>query len=564
MDRQEMAGPPDERSQEGTRAGRPRRRVDGIRRSENGQGDGNNQDGTLRVERPKASGPGEGGGLVGRAEREQITRWLAEGRLVCASDASVKGRRKAVAVWFGKDQTDEGIMVTESVRGEPHDSGRAEMKGPVIVAETMREIARESGVTGKVKIWTDSAETVQWAQKGRVRNLPSRSCSRNVDLKLRWAWAREKYGSEVEVVKVKAHQDEGKRYEELGFEAKRNVDCDAAAGRKVEVVDEEDYESEVAEAVGAMLWSREGGITGDPYKWVEGERAEAVICRRLRISKRTYDLVDWDVHERALGTIGKRERTLVKKMLWGELPTGKRLERNGHRSGKECALCGVEDAENHYLGCPQLRESRERRRVLGVMKGRMAKLGVNPYMGKWMEASLSGRSPTLESERNLGIRKVVYAAFNDQNSIGWDHLSKGRVSASMVRLQDWWRGVRAQAGAEIKMGSEVVVGKALGLALMTRHELWKDRSRLVIDTEGPARVRLLRERMRELAGAEHQVERRDQVLFERNRIPSDDQGEDRLRDWVEAVEMSIMRRARKEGAEDRELAQTMRDMRTRR
>ena len=93
-----------------------------------------------RVERPKASGLMEGEGAVSQAEGGQIKEWLAKGQLVCASDASVKGKRKAVAVWFGKDQTDEGIMITETVRGRPHDSGRAEMKGPVIVAETLKRM----------------------------------------------------------------------------------------------------------------------------------------------------------------------------------------------------------------------------------------------------------------------------------------------------------------------------------------------------------------------------------------------------------------------------------------
>ena len=516
--------------------------------------------GSPRVERPTASGPRKGEGPVGQAERELIKRWLEDGKLVCASDASVKGRKKAVAVWFGKDQTDQGVMVTESVRGEPHDSGRAEMKGPVIVAETLEQIAEESGVTGNVKVWTDSAEAVQWTQKGRVKNLPSRSCARNVDLKLRWASAHAKYGGEVEVVKVKAHQDDGKKYEELGFEAKRNVDCDEAAGRKVDVVEAEDFESVVEEAVGAMLWTPQGGITGDPYKWVEGERAQAVVCRRLRISERTYDLIDWEAHERALATIGKRERTLIKKMLWGELPTGKRLARNGHRSGRECALCGEEDSGNHYLSCPWLVESREQRRVLGVMKGRLAKLRVNPYMGKWIEESLSGKTPVLEEEKDLSIRRVVHAAFDDQNSIGWDHLTKGRVSISMAKLQGWWKWSQAREGIEMKMGSDVVVRKALGIALMTRHELWKSRSRQVVDKEGPARIRLLRERIGELASAEHRVERRDRGLFHGNRIPCDDQGEDRMRDWVEAVERSITRQERSERTEDSELARTMQGM----
>ena len=78
----------------------------------------------------------------------------------------------------------------------------------------------------------------------------------------------------------------------MSFEAQRNVDCDGAAGRKVETVEEEEFESEVVEAVGAMLWSQGGGITGDPYEWVERDRAEGVVRKRLRMTKRVFDLVD--------------------------------------------------------------------------------------------------------------------------------------------------------------------------------------------------------------------------------------------------------------------------------
>ena len=108
-----------------------------------------------------------------------------------------------------------------------------------------------------------------------------------------------------------------------------------------------------------------------------------------------------------------------------------------------------------------------------------------------------------------------------------------------------------------------MVAKALGLALMTRHELWKSRSRQVIAKEGPAQIKLLRERISELASEEHKVERRDQALFKENKIPGDDQGEDRMRDWIEAVERSIERRVQKEEAEDRGLAQAMQGMRSR-
>ena len=50
----------------------------------------------------------------------------------------------------------------------------------------------------------------------------------------------------------------------------------------------------------------------------------------------------------------------------------------------------------------------------------------------------------------------------------------------MTKIQDWWGQKRPKVGTRKKMGSDVVVQKALGLVLMTRHELWKSRSRQVI------------------------------------------------------------------------------------
>ena len=82
-------------------------------------------------------------------------------------------------------------------------------------------------------MWSYSAESVGFSNHGKIKNLPSRCCSRNIDLKLRWKTAQEKLGAHVEVRKVKAHQDQLKKYEDLSSEEKRNVDCDEEAGRKV-------------------------------------------------------------------------------------------------------------------------------------------------------------------------------------------------------------------------------------------------------------------------------------------------------------------------------------------
>ena len=165
-----------------------------------------------------------------KPEREAVRGWLKEGTLVYACDASVVGNQKAVAVWFGIKFSEEGVVITSSVQGLSHDLGIAEMMGPVIVMEVLQEIKEESGVEGDVVIWSDSAETVGLCNDGVLKHLPSRSVSRNMDLKIKWNVSKEKYRGKLRLRKVEAHQDDGTKYKDLSFEARINIDCDKFAG----------------------------------------------------------------------------------------------------------------------------------------------------------------------------------------------------------------------------------------------------------------------------------------------------------------------------------------------
>ena len=92
---------------------------------------------------------------------------IERGTLECASDASVVNQRKAVALWMGDRETEEGVMVVKDVRGYPHDSGRAELEGPVLAIETLCRLEEEYGLRSNTTLWCDNAEVVQkWAGRG--------------------------------------------------------------------------------------------------------------------------------------------------------------------------------------------------------------------------------------------------------------------------------------------------------------------------------------------------------------------------------------------------------------
>ena len=156
------------------------------------------------------------------------------------------------------------------------------MMGPVIVMKVLQEIKEESGVEGDVVIWSDSAETVGFCNDGVIKNLPSRSVSRNMDLKMKWKISKAKYGGNIRLKKVAAHQDDGTKYKDLSFEARRNIDCDKFAGEKVKEVVEERYVQTLEKEVQVMLWSQEGGITGDVYQWMMERGAQETVMMRLK------------------------------------------------------------------------------------------------------------------------------------------------------------------------------------------------------------------------------------------------------------------------------------------
>ena len=493
-------------------------------------------------------------------QRLRVKTWAQRNELVCASDASVEGNRKAVAVWFGSRKEDEGIMVAENVLGLPHDSGRAEMMGPVIVLEALEEINKESEIKGTIEMWSDSAESVRFSEKKGTVNLPSTCCARNTDLKLRWEAAQKNLKAKVEVRKVRAHQDREKKYEELAFEAQRNIDCDKKAGRKVKEVESSDYVDEVDEAVGVQLWCEEGGITGAPYEKMMEDEAEEIVKKRLKMSRRAFEEVDWEVHGGALKKIAPRERQMVKRMLWGELPTGRKLARNGFKGSDECALCGEVDTQKHFLECQALKEENVRATRVGVMRGKLAELNINPYLNYWVDESLKGRTPKLENERNLSVRRVVSRAFDGQNRVGWDNLTLGRVSKSMVSLQEWWEKESEGQGGKRKMESKEKIKKAMTIVMVTRYELWRLRSAAVIEKEGTTRMCNLKRQVRGIRERPMTVERRDEGLFQETRIPKEGDREQRYVDWIIAVQHSMKRRQRKERCESEQLAKTMRRM----
>lgn len=119
--------------------------------------------------------------------------------------------------------------------------------------------------------------------------------------------------------------------------------------------------------------------------------------------------------------------------------------------------------------------------------------------------------------------------------IGWDNLTLGRITGKMIDLQDWWiRGRPINVGRK-DIDSKEALKKALVIVLLTRYELWKQRSVQVIEKEGPSKLRALKRQAEKFKDSQETVERRDASLFHPKSIPREGDGEQRHKDWIEAV-----------------------------
>lgn len=481
---------------------------------------------------------------LGSHQIATVRRILKRGTLVGACDGSVKGGAKAVSVWLGDRETEEGIMISEEVEGLPHDSGRAELAGPLIALKILTEIERNYGEVGHVVLWSDSKETIQTNRKSKVAKLPSRACKRNVDMRLQLERLKKEYGGYLEMQKVKAHQDDNKVYEELAFEERRNVDCDGAANDKAGRAKIRRYVSTLEPGVEAMLWTDQGGLTEEPYDWLMEREAKTEICRRLKISGRVYGIISWEICGKVLEKIQPRYRPSVKKLIWEEVPTRVKLVKYGFEGNERCPLCGGRDDVRHFGMCTGGNLGHERGRIIGNMKSKLNEVGVNPFLVTWFLQALNGETPVWEKVSPLGLHQVAKRTYEDQSTIGWGHLLRGRVPESMVSLQDKWSKEFGEQKNK-KKDPRAVVEKALAHGLLAVYEVWKARCDEVAKVEIPTKKKVKLEAIRELSGERDQVEARDRFLFDDDKIPGPERSVQEMNDWIECIRKSKERMQRR-------------------
>ena len=478
---------------------------------------------------------------LGSAEVQMLTRMLRDGTLEGASDGSVKDGKKTVAVWLGSRTSPGKVMLSREVVGLPNDSGRAELEGPLLALETLRDIEEANGTIGQVTLWCDSQEVVDEFEQPKLSMLPSGCCKRNTDMLLRKEHLVNRGGSRLTVKKVKGHQDDREKYENLLFQEQRNVDCDHEAECAMSGARGENYIKKIPEGVKAMVWTSRGGLTVEPYDWIMEEGAKCVVQKRLRCNERAFELIDWEVHGKSMKKIQPRYRASVLRMVWDELPTQEKMKRNKYIDDDKCPLCRERDEAGHYLRCRGTDLRIQRERLIGNLRSDLRKWGVSPVIGTWILQALRGETPKLHDLSPLRLNQAARKAYADQNTIGWRHLAKGRPAKSLTRLQQVWDSIYPETKKNPREKQEEMLAKCLGMCLLAGYEIWKERSKEVLKVEPPTRKKALLNMISELKEMGNRVEARDRFLLEPKKMPGSSDSIQEMKDWIRCVQASIKR-----------------------
>ena len=79
----------------------------------------------------------------------------------------------------------------------------------------------------------------------------------------------------------------------------------------------------------------------------------------------------------------------------------------------------------------------------------------------------------------------------------------------------------------------------------------------MIEEEVPSKIVVSMKEVQRREREQGKVERRDRFLFSQTKVPTKEDREQRIKDWLEAVERSIRRQERKEDKEARSLVKSM-------
>ena len=257
------------------------------------------------------------------------------------------------------------------VRGYPINSRRAEGYGGLSLASFIFHVLKFFNISFDTNIrwYCDSQDIIK-----RVREYSSTPWHHfshklqgddDVVIQLHHAWqdiellremGHDSTSSPMQIIHVKSHQDDHKKYEKLNDAAKCNYQCDQLATIRLQMMDKTLSPPEIHDLPSAKIYLSLYGqtVTSQEKKQclevIPRREFEDYIERKFHWLKDEALEYDWENFGVARRTSRPGMQVFVTKLMFRLLPTAAREKRIGVRTCDACKQCGeVEDITHLFL-----------------------------------------------------------------------------------------------------------------------------------------------------------------------------------------------------------------------
>ena len=164
-------------------------------------------------------------------------------------------------------------------------------------------------------------------------------------------------GSPLQIVHVKSHQDEHKKYEKLDDGARCNYQCDQLATMQLQGMDKTKISPDVIDFPAARIYFTLEGktITSQIKKHcleaIPRKEFGRYLERKFQWLQNRSDNYDWENFAIARRTTRPGMQTFITKLMFGLLPTAAREKKINLRSCDKCKQCGEVEDVLHLFQC---------------------------------------------------------------------------------------------------------------------------------------------------------------------------------------------------------------------
>jgi hypothetical protein len=201
------------------------------------------------------------------------------------------------------------------------------------------------------------------------------------------------------------------------------------------------------------------------------------------------DNIDWTSHGKALHSLPVPSRLAVIKFLHRWLPTNHNLHKQNHTNPKCCGLCQAPDEDDdHMCLCPHTSATLIRAKALEDLTAALSACATDPTISDLLlegcHAWFSHGKTTIDTRApdDHPFREVLDLAIEEQNSIGWNQILRGRLSLAWGFCYKKWQSLHPPTEKSARLDSGTWTTRIIKWAMSTFLALWKNRNTQLFTT----------------------------------------------------------------------------------